>query len=258
MTRARRAPGSIHAVFDATWRQLHEHEQALFAALSVFRGGFSRAAAEEVGGATMRQLSGLAAKSLIHFDRVRNRYTLHEMVRQFASSKLADSPVQEALVRRRHSVRYCTIAQTLGIELLGARQIEAIGRAEPQAENLRVAWQWAIDQLEWPLVKMSMDGLGRFYEWLGRLQDGVAGAQIAVSALRAADDAVAHILLGEALTWCSVFAFAQGKTDDAVEQLKEALRLLEGESESEAEEGLVVKRAFAWLQAGIQATSWGR
>ncbi len=64
----------------------------VFAALSIFRGGFSRAAAEQVAGASLRQLGDLAAKSLIRLDRARNRYTLHEMVRQYAADWLAGDP----------------------------------------------------------------------------------------------------------------------------------------------------------------------
>ena len=117
---------SIRAVFDATWQRLDEGEQTVFAALSVFRGGFSRTAAEQVAGASLGQLGDLAAKSLIQLDRAHNHYTLHEMVRQYGAEKLAGDPEWEARVRRRHSVRYCIFAQTLGENLLSARQMEAI------------------------------------------------------------------------------------------------------------------------------------
>src|SRR5690606_8111449 len=45
---------SIRAVFDHSWRLLDEREREVFAALSVFRRGFTREAAWEVCGAELR------------------------------------------------------------------------------------------------------------------------------------------------------------------------------------------------------------
>ena len=39
---------SVRAAIDASWRRLTETEQAVFAQLCVFRGGFTREAAREV------------------------------------------------------------------------------------------------------------------------------------------------------------------------------------------------------------------
>src|SRR5690606_17586228 len=44
---------NMRAVFDQSWTLLSEAEQAAFCRLSVFRGGFERAAAEVVAGATL-------------------------------------------------------------------------------------------------------------------------------------------------------------------------------------------------------------
>ena len=50
---------SVQAVFDVSWQRLSAEDQAVFAKLSVFRGGFTRAAAQAVSGASLRQLMGL-------------------------------------------------------------------------------------------------------------------------------------------------------------------------------------------------------
>ena len=56
---------SVRASLDYSWRLLDEAEQVIFAQLSIFRGGFTRAAVQEVTGASLRQLSNLLNKSLI-------------------------------------------------------------------------------------------------------------------------------------------------------------------------------------------------
>ena len=45
---------NMRAVFDLTWQRMTEAEQQLFARLSIFRGGFTRAAAEEIADASMQ------------------------------------------------------------------------------------------------------------------------------------------------------------------------------------------------------------
>jgi predicted ATPase len=242
---------SMRAVIDSTWQRLDEDEKAAFAALSVFRGGFTRVAAEQVAGATLRQLSDLVAKSLIRFERKRNRYTMHELLRQFGAEKLAEDSDSEARARRRHGVRYCQLAQSLGDELIGARQMDAIAELEPKAENVRTAWQWAVRNCEWELVEQAMDGLGFFYEWQGRLKEGEVAFHLAGDALRATEDHGTQILLGQALTWHSVFDHLLGANLEADERLSEALDILDKESSDDAK--LLEAGAFAWLRRGIQA-----
>lgn len=56
---------SIRAVFDHSWQLLTDHERDVFMRLSVFRGGFTRAAAETAAGVSLRTLSALVGKSLV-------------------------------------------------------------------------------------------------------------------------------------------------------------------------------------------------
>ena len=79
---------SIRAIFDASWRRLTEEEQAVFCQLSVFRGGFTRPAAQAVAAATLRSLRTLVHKLFVTLDE-RGRYQIHELLRQYGGEKLA-------------------------------------------------------------------------------------------------------------------------------------------------------------------------
>ena len=60
---------SMRAVFDYSWRMLGEAEQAVLMRLSIFQGGFTREAAEQVTGASLRALMSLMNKSLLSRNR---------------------------------------------------------------------------------------------------------------------------------------------------------------------------------------------
>ncbi len=97
---------SMRAVFDWSWRLLSEDERQVLCRLAVFRGPFTREAAEAVAGARLRPLSSLIHKSLLRWSEwsttSAGRYALHELLRQFAAQQLEASGERVAL-EARHS-----------------------------------------------------------------------------------------------------------------------------------------------------------
>jgi predicted ATPase len=96
---------SIRAVFDRSWNLLSEREREIFSALSVFRGGFTRWAAQQVSGASLRELMALVDKSLLQWA-PEGRYEIHELLRRYAAEKLEQAPVASAKARDRYNVCY--------------------------------------------------------------------------------------------------------------------------------------------------------
>jgi predicted ATPase/class 3 adenylate cyclase len=129
---------SVRAVFDYTWQLLSPEEQRVFTALSVFRGGFTRAAAEAVAGASLRDLAGLAAKSLVTTDPDSGRSTIHELLRQYAEAELAADPEVHGRVLDAHAAFY----SDWGGELFppGTR-LEELDALETDIDNIRRAWR---------------------------------------------------------------------------------------------------------------------
>ncbi|MCG8352714.1 MAG: AAA family ATPase [Chloroflexales bacterium] len=81
---------SIRAVFDSTWEVLKPDEQCAFQALSVFHESFSAEAAAAVACASPYLLANLIDKSLVQVEHAGRdtRYQLHELLRQYAISRL--------------------------------------------------------------------------------------------------------------------------------------------------------------------------
>ena len=135
---------SIRAVFDYSWNMLTVDEQQAMCRLSVFRGGFSRQAAEQVAGASLPLLSTLVNRTLLR--RVTpGRYELHELVRQYCVTKLASDPQSYAATQQMHYEYFLALAETANQELKGRDQLEWLRRLEQEHDNLRSALAWALE-----------------------------------------------------------------------------------------------------------------
>jgi predicted ATPase/DNA-binding SARP family transcriptional activator len=140
---------SMRAVFDGSWRWLSEEERKVFCRLSVFRGGFTRKAAEQVAGASLSVLASLVDKSLLRRcpgQGETTRYDLHELVRQYAADRLLE--VGQAEVAQAHDAHldfFLSLAERTK-QFWGAEQEKQwLKRLEPERSNLNAALRWATE-----------------------------------------------------------------------------------------------------------------
>jgi predicted ATPase len=162
---------SLRAAFDHSWRLLSEAERQVLARLSVFAGGFDREAAEQVAGANLELLSALVDKSLL----VRphsGRYAIHEVVRQFAASRLDADPQERSATKDRYCLYYVAFLERKEDDLLGWRQLAALEEVGHDLENCRAAWQWAVERHMWKELRRAADTYSAFCEIQTRLQEG--------------------------------------------------------------------------------------
>jgi predicted ATPase len=133
---------SIQTVFNHTWHLLTPLEQQTLARLSVFRGGFTREAAQQVTQATLPLLSALVDKSLVRRIET-NRYDLHELIRQYAYEQLAKSNEFED-AGNRHFAYFLALAEESRVKLRGSELILWINLLERDYDNFRCALQWSL------------------------------------------------------------------------------------------------------------------
>lgn len=248
---------SMRAVFESSWRQLDAGQRQIFSQLSVFRGGFTRRAAQSVTGASVRQLLALVSKSLLQFEKARDRYQVHELLRQFGAGKLGADPSEETEVREKHCAYFCQWLQPLETDLKGRRQRWAIDQIGVDLDNVRVAWDWAVDKSMIDELARAVDSLGHFYQRRGDFTDGDRAFEAAASSLRqqhsidgAAGDSVLRIkTLAKMLVWQGDFQTNLGRGEKAQRLFQESLDLLNA-PELEAVD-IRPERAFALCQIGI-------
>ena len=145
---------TLRATLEWSHELLSEAERALFRRLSVFAGGWTLEAAEEVcSGDGVEQddvlelLSGLVDKSLVVVEAGEQgvpRFRMLEPVRQYSQERLQESGTAER-VRARHAQYYLALAQEAEPELEGADQTRWMDRLEAEHDNLRAALSWALE-----------------------------------------------------------------------------------------------------------------
>ncbi|MCB9158073.1 MAG: tetratricopeptide repeat protein [Caldilineaceae bacterium] len=164
---------SMVALFDYSWALLSDTERAVMRRLSVFRGGFRREAAQDAAAATLPVLLTLADKSLLRRDEP-GRFSMHELLRQFAAEKLTSRPEDEAAMNSAHARYFITFLQRQGAALHGKQQKQVLGQILADIDNLRAAWRHAVEQGQQEAVEAGLDTLATVYELCGWFHEGEA------------------------------------------------------------------------------------
>jgi predicted ATPase len=270
---------NMRAVFDTSWKMLSAPERQLFRRLSVFRGGFTRAAAEAVSGErawteeelalqpdetvqldqrqpqVLAALAGLVDKSFVRHSPA-GRYEIHELMRQYGAAKLLERVAEERAARDDHARYYQAFIDRHTTGLKGRRQREVLKLVSQDIENLKTAWNWSVSRgrLDW--LAQMLTGLMWLMEIRNDFQEAAVVTEKAVRAFRARDapaaltdpaerDSFAY-LLGRA-GW---MLFRSGQTERGRALSNEALELLRPESDPEYLWTITVERSYVELAVG--------
>ncbi len=224
---ARNAPPrhrSIRAVFEYSWDLLIDTEQDVFKKLSVFRGGFSREAAEIVAGASLGILSALIDKSLLRVD-VTGRYELHELLRQYGEERLQESADGWDATCNQHCHYYAQFLEYCWPRLTGSEYKEAFADIETELDNVRSSWTWAFSHRREVDLEVSLMSLWHFYDNGDRYQEGEQMFARAAAALNIAEPLYTK-LRAKMLVWQGAICYGLRLFDKGRLLLEESLTIL--------------------------------
>ena len=179
---------TLQATIDWSYNLLSEDERVLLRKLSVFAGGWTLEAAEQVCASDiiasdqiLDLLLHLVDKSLVVADTNASepRYHMLETVRQYAQEKLIESEEGEGL-RDQHLAYFLDLAEQADKEMHGPNQIEWLEHLEKDHDNHRAALDWCLSNqkteaalrllgaLAWP---WSMrDHFSEVESWLNKIR----------------------------------------------------------------------------------------
>lgn len=160
-------------------------EQRLFAALSVFSGGFDAASAAAMMGDDETDVwSGLASltdKSLIRRDPATSRFRMLEPLRAFADEALARTGSRDAF-RLEHARFFADVADTAYAEQIGSDLGSWLDRLDVDHGNLRSAYDWAMDAGRVDLAMRIAVGTAGLWKHRGHAGDGRRRLEAALEA----------------------------------------------------------------------------
>lgn len=227
-------------------------EQALWARLSVFAGGFDAPAAtavcadDEVPAERMVELlGGLVEKSIVQRDlRSGNapRYRLLETIRRFGKKRLREAGEEVALPER-HLAWITGLARSLGA--FDDRQVELFERMDQERDNLWAALEFCLQDPIWaPLGADLAEHLLPYWTCRGQFGD-LRRILTSLAVLTAEDSpARAHYLRAAA-----VLANSQNDVEARESLARESLRAARASGDS-----LAIATSLAWLAIPLAIT----
>jgi predicted ATPase/DNA-binding SARP family transcriptional activator len=165
---------TLRATIDWSYNLLDANEKKLLARLSVFMGGWTLEAAEQVCVKERSEfyvldvMSDLIDKSLVIMDGSTGeaRYHFLETTRQYAHEKLLQSEEDEAL-RNQHLVYFQDLAEKGNSEITGPRQAEVIDLLDTELDNFRAALDWCVSIKHIEAALQMLGALGWAWDMRG-------------------------------------------------------------------------------------------
>jgi predicted ATPase/DNA-binding CsgD family transcriptional regulator len=188
---------TLQATITWSYDLLDDAEKALFASLSVFRGGFTLGAAEQVSGGRVPigiedLLESLVNKNLLiqhGGSDEESRFGMLETIHEYARGRLAQGEEEEEC-RRRHADYFTGLAERAEPKLQGAEQGYWYGRIEADYENIRSALAWTLGGGDRELGLRLVAALRDFWHYQGPSMDGLRWIEIALENLEQASPAL--------------------------------------------------------------------
>ncbi len=222
---------TMRATLDWSHDLLADEEKALFRRLSVFAGGFTLDAAEEVCATgeseeIAESLGRLMEQSLVTARPGVGglRYGMLEPVRQYALEKLEASG-EAAATRERHARHFVALAETAKPVFLEAEHEVWSGRLEQEHDNLREVLRWARASGDVCMGLRLVGALSWFWWMHGYLDEGRRWAEELLSMPSDGDGPGSALARAGALYGAGELAFGQGDLARASELFEEALAL---------------------------------
>ncbi|MAS33663.1 MAG: hypothetical protein CL610_06640 [Anaerolineaceae bacterium] len=200
---------SMRAAIGRSWELLNADQQSAFQRLSIFRGGFTRNAAESIAEVNLRTLQTLVSKSLLYFSPDSKRYGMHDLVRQYAQEQLEHSGDLDAI-----SVSYATYFASFMAErwpqLKGNNQHVALREIEVDIENVRSAWRFWLEQRDVAKLQQFLHSFWVVYDIRAWYPAGIELFERGIAVMREVATDASYAVLGWLLAAQGSFCAAGG------------------------------------------------
>ena len=231
---------SMKACLEWSYSLLKPEEQAVFAALSVFAGGFFVEDASEVCeiGNAEELLETLRDSSLVESAEStgRTRCRLLQVVREFAAERLSSRTEQ---LKRRHAAKFLALLTNADEQLSGNEQAAGFARIDTDYENMMAGFETSRELQDHHVLFGYAGRLADYLSHRGRFAQRLTTAEEALRSARLMGDARAVAVTQNNLG----NAYSNLPTGDRGENLKRAIGCYEAALRVYTERNLPVQWA---------------
>jgi predicted ATPase/DNA-binding CsgD family transcriptional regulator len=219
---------SLRAVFEHSWKLLGETERAAMRCFSIFQGGFTREAAQQVAEVSLKTLTSLMNKSFLSRD-PSGRFDVHELLRQYAERELNQIPREREHVQSRHAAYYTEFIENRWFSIRNAKEKTTADEIDVEIDNVRAAWNIILEQAHLPQIAMTGRVLWVYLDLhRARRIEGINMFERAVGTLRTlARSEARDLALGEMLQYLGEFNNLKGAPAIGKAIAEEAVALLQ-------------------------------
>ena len=225
---------TLRGLIDWSYDLLTPAEQALFARLAAFNGGWTLETAEQVcaGGAVEDVLAGIESlleKSLVRLVNAQDaaavsgdRFTMLDTLREYALERLALSAEAQEIYAR-HAACFAGLVEVQAAHLDGVGVAGAVSQLTQELDNLRQALDWSLRQPGNPDGARIARSLWRFWLVFGYLSEGHVWLEKAVLACE--HPSIPPVLRADVLRSAANLAKSMGDASQHKARQLEALTL---------------------------------
>jgi predicted ATPase/class 3 adenylate cyclase len=209
---------TLRGAIDWSHDLLDEPDRRLFARFGVFAGGACLTQAEQVcgpvselGQEVLDGLASLSEKSLLRSlpdADVEPRFAMLATIRVYALER-AEADGGLSGIRDRHTLAFLALVQACRTELTGPNRRRWLDRLSLDHDNLRAAFDWALQTGDAATALRLGSGMWRFWQARGHLLEGQARMERALSI---ADESLPKDVLAEAHGAAGGLAYWLGDT----------------------------------------------
>jgi transcriptional regulator with XRE-family HTH domain/tetratricopeptide (TPR) repeat protein len=232
---------SMNAVFEHSWKRLSEEERIAFMRLSIFRGGFTQEAAQNVGKAELPLLLNLLDKSFI-WRSEKGRFAIHDLLRRFGEARLNGLPDKLADTQATFVGYFGKLLEDLRNPMWEPRHKQAVADVKGEIDNIRYAWNLASIQYTWMFFGQSAESLWQFYNTTNLFEEGVTLFQQGITVLAPLLEYPAHAsALAQLFHGAGWFLQRLGRPVEAKSLVDKSLELLRESKVDDPHTNMVIK-----------------
>ena len=150
---------SLMTVFNHSWELLEKEFRPILAQAAIMRGDFSYEAFHAITDGSHADLETLVAHALIR-QTDEGRFDIHEMVRQFALTRLSQNKLQ--IAQTRHLTYFLTFIASREQSILSESELSALS-IRKEWGHIEQAWLWALAQQAFDRLHNAIQALCNYW-----------------------------------------------------------------------------------------------